>query len=114
MTCQRYNRQGRRKQTQESTTKAFEPRDPKASRDTGTNAEEKKRAQPQTGTAAATERSIKEERVSPWKYLPSRSLGEQQRTRTVHITLSLYKCNTEFPVGTSKKQPLVIQGECEK
>jgi hypothetical protein len=37
--------------------------------------------------------------------MPPRSLGEQQRTGAVHITLTLPKSKTQLPVDTSKEQP---------
>jgi hypothetical protein len=52
-----------------------------------------------------TEHSIKERSVRPRQYLPPRSLGEQQRRRTVHITLTLHESDTQLRVGTSKERP---------
>jgi hypothetical protein len=43
--------------------------------------------------------------VRPRQHLLSRSLGEQQRARAVHINQTLHKSHTWFPVGSSKKRP---------
>jgi hypothetical protein len=77
---------------------------PKTTRTTLSRTEKNSHSQ-QTGTARSTERSIKERSVRPRQHLPPRSLGKQQRARTVHITLTLNKIHTQFPVGTSKKRP---------
>jgi hypothetical protein len=51
-----------------------------------------------------TEHSIEESSVRPRQHLPRTSLGEQQRTRAVHITLTLHESYTQLPVGTSKER----------
>jgi hypothetical protein len=43
--------------------------------------------------------------VIPRQHLPPRILGEQQQKRAVNRTLTLHKSHTQYPVGTSKKQP---------
>jgi hypothetical protein len=64
-----------------------------------------------------TEHSIKEGSVGSRQHLPPGSLGEQQRSRAVHVTLTLHQSQTQFPVGTefgsgaSKKRPLVTARE---
>jgi hypothetical protein len=52
-----------------------------------------------------TEHSIEERSVRPKQHLPPRSLGDQQRTRAVHITLTLHESYTQLLVGTSKRRP---------
>jgi hypothetical protein len=59
-----------------------------------------------------TDNSSKECSVRPRQHLPPESLGEQQRTRAVHVTLTLQSAHTQFPVGTSKKRPRVTAREC--
>jgi hypothetical protein len=56
-----------------------------------------------------TQRSITVRSVRSRQHRPPGSLGEQQRTGTVHITLTLHKSNTQVPVGTSKEQS---SGDC--
>jgi hypothetical protein len=38
-------------------------------------------------------------------HLQPRSVGEEQRARAVHVTLTLHKSHTQLPVGTHKKRP---------
>jgi hypothetical protein len=57
------------------------------------------------------QRSIKVRSVRSRQHRPPGSLGEQQRTGTVHITLTLHKSYTQFPVGTSKERSL---GDCRR
>jgi hypothetical protein len=51
-----------------------------------------------------TQRSIKVRSVRSRQHRPPGSLGEHQRTGAVHITLTLHKSHTQFPVGTSKER----------
>jgi hypothetical protein len=44
------------------------------------------------------------------QHLPPHSLGKQQRTRLLHITLNLCKSRTQFRVDTSVKRSLIDSG----
>jgi hypothetical protein len=50
------------------------------------------------------QRSINVRSVRSRQHRPTGSLGVQQRTGAVHITLTLHKSYTQFPVGTSKER----------
>jgi hypothetical protein len=59
----------------------------------------------QTLHTHTTSLSIKVRSVRSRQHRPPRSLGKQQRTGAIHITLTLNKSYTQFPVGTSKERP---------
>jgi hypothetical protein len=64
-----------------------------------------------TNTTHTTQRSITVRSVRSRQHRPPGSLGEQQRTGTVHITLTLHKSDTQFPVGTSKERSSGASGD---
>jgi hypothetical protein len=101
----RYDDKGGNKQTQKSEFSYEEKQadEPERLRQHYGRRRRKSHSQP-TGTV--TQQNAQSRKgVYHGQHLPTHSLGEQQRARTVHIILTLCKSHAQFPVSTVQKPP---------
>jgi hypothetical protein len=94
-------RQEHRKQTQESTRKVSEPRDPKGLRNAKTNAEEEGTGYRQAPQQNTQSRTGVQPQATPAAQQPWQTTAHENG----HVTLNLYKTRAQFTMGAGVKRP---------